>query len=52
MNALEQIAVDEGLFAARMVLQMTGLKLQIKVLEREIGELKDRIKALEAGEHR
>jgi cell division protein FtsB len=50
MNALEEVAIQEGLFVARLVLQMAGLKLQVEALQREIDELKARMKALEGND--
>jgi hypothetical protein len=47
MNALEEIAIQEGLFAARIVLQMAGLRLQVKALQRQIDELMARLAKLE-----
>jgi hypothetical protein len=47
MNAIEQIAVDEELFMAQMVLQIVGLKLQVAAMQREIDELKAKLARLE-----
>jgi hypothetical protein len=48
MNALEEIAVQERLFVARMLLQITGLKLQIAAMQREIDELKAKLARLKS----
>jgi hypothetical protein len=48
MNALEEIAVQEGLFTARLVLQIARLKLQIAAMQHEIDELKAKLAGLES----
>jgi hypothetical protein len=48
MNASEEIAVQEGLFTVRLVLQIAGLKLQVVVMQREIDELKAKLARLKS----
>jgi hypothetical protein len=47
MNPLEEIAIQDGLFAAPLVLQIAGLKLKLKAMQHEIDELKTCLARLE-----
>jgi uncharacterized small protein (DUF1192 family) len=50
MKAREESVVQEGLFTARLVLQIAGLKLQVAAMQREIDELKAKLARLESDE--
>lgn len=49
-STLEHLAGTEGLGNVRLLLHITGLRLQVKTLQREVDELKARLKALEPRE--
>ena len=47
MKARDESVVQEGLFTARLILHIAGLKVQVEAMQREIDELKARLARLE-----